>query len=131
MQAKKLLGVTLIAWSCVVMLGSGSVVAEEVRAAKVSKGKIFDENEFLRVFSGKTRQQVTEIIGQPVRREQSVKPSGADANLVQVPGTKKPINVEMWYYKNIVSYEKKKTYKTTELTFVNDRCANIAFFNDK
>jgi hypothetical protein len=29
-----------------------------------------------------------------------------------------------------VRYEPKKTYKTTELTFVNGRCSNVAFFNN-
>jgi hypothetical protein len=43
----------------------------------------------------------------------------------------KPVNVEMWYYSNIVQYQPKKTYKVIEMTFVNDRCMNIAFFNNK
>jgi hypothetical protein len=43
----------------------------------------------------------------------------------------KPVKVEMWYYKNIVRYDPKRTYKETEITFVNDRAMNIAFFNNR
>ena len=43
----------------------------------------------------------------------------------------KPVNVEMWYYNGRVNYAPNKTYKFTELTFVNGRCMNIAFFNNK
>jgi hypothetical protein len=97
-------------------------------AKKPPKGKVFNEMEFLRAFTGKSRQQVSDMLGKPERREQSVKPAGAEG-MVRSVGTPKPVNVEMWYYKNMVEYAKKKTYKSTELTFVNDRCANIAFFN--
>jgi len=43
----------------------------------------------------------------------------------------KPVKVEMWYYKNIVKYDPKRTYKETEITFVNDKAMNIAFFNNR
>jgi hypothetical protein len=43
----------------------------------------------------------------------------------------KPVKVEMWYYKNIVKYDPKRTYKETELTLVNDKVMNIAFFNNR
>ena len=74
-------------------------------------------------------------MGQPVRKEQGVRPSGANAAIAQLgqkPGdTSKPVNVEMWYYPDIVRYDAKRTYRQTELTFVNDRVMNITFFNTK
>lgn len=102
--------------------------------AKVSKAKsIYTENEFLDAFSGKSRKVVTEVLGKPVRKEQSVQPSNA-AGMVAQAGSlnnSKPDSVEMWYYRNLVKYNAKNTYKSVELTFVNDRCMNIAFFNDR
>ncbi|HEX5538998.1 MAG TPA: hypothetical protein VFX01_04340 [Methylophilaceae bacterium] len=112
--------------ACVAMMATSSFAASE--AAKKSS---YTEVEFLRSFSGKSRKVVTERLGNPVKKEQSVKPSNA-AGIIGMPtDDSKPVNVEMWYYKNLVQYEPKKTYKTTELTFVNDRCMNIAFFNNK
>ena len=77
---------------------------------------------------------ITEKLGQPVKKELSVKPTnastmvgGKDAD----DGKSKKVKVEMWYYKNIVKYDSKRTYKETEITFVNDRVLNIAFFNNK
>lgn len=43
----------------------------------------------------------------------------------------KRVNVEMWYYKNLVKYDPKHAYKETEITFVNDKVMNIAFFNNR
>ena len=43
----------------------------------------------------------------------------------------KPVNVEMWYYKDLVKYDDKHRYKETEITFVNDRVLNIGFFNNR
>ncbi|MEQ1602991.1 MAG: hypothetical protein ABL885_14635 [Methylophilaceae bacterium] len=106
-------------------------------AAQPSKANIikssYTENEFLDAFSGKSRKVVTEILGIPVKKEQSVKPSNADGITAQVgrANQSKPVSVEMWYYQNLVKYNAKKTYKSVELTFVNDRCMNIAFFNDR
>ncbi len=37
----------------------------------------------------------------------------------------------MWYYHHIVRYAPKRTYDKVELTFVNDRCQNVAYFNDR
>ncbi|HZV98988.1 MAG TPA: hypothetical protein VFF74_08375 [Methylophilaceae bacterium] len=110
------------------------VFAEPAAAKTTAKGKSYTEDEFLRAFSGKSRKVVSEFLGNPVKKEQGVKPSSA-AGVVGQMGkpmdTSKPVNVEMWYYNNLVNYEPKKTYKITELTFVNDRCMNIAFFNNK
>ena len=104
-------------------------------AAKTTgKSKTYTEDEFITAFQGKSRKVITEKLGSPVKKEQSVKPTGADNMLVgkvRSEEKSKPVNVEMWYYKNIVKYDPKRTYKETELTFVNDRLMNIAFFNNR
>lgn len=110
------------------ILLSGNVMA--------SKAKTFSEEEFLKSFSGKSNKVVTAVIGQPFKKELSVKPKDADSMVsmtaaASAKAPQKPVKVEMWYYKNIVKYDKKNTYKMTELTFVNDRCMNIGFFNNK
>ncbi len=96
-------------------------------------GNTYTENEFLNSFSGKSKKVVTDKLGAPIKKDLSVKPSNAGAIIGQNVEDKnsKPVKVEMWYYKNIVKYDPKRTYKTTELTFVNDRVMNIAFFNDR
>ena len=99
-----------------------------------SYSKTYTENEFITAFQGKSRKVITEKLGSPVKKEQSVKPTGADSMLVGKVKSEekaKPVNVEMWYYKNVVRYDTKRTYKETELTFVNDRLMNIAFFNNR
>jgi len=106
-----------------------------VAAEPASKTKTYTEMEFLNSFTGKSRKVVMEKLGKPTRKEQSVRPTNAAGIAAGVAGrpmegSQKPVNVEMWYYNNLVSYEPKKRYKMTELTFVNDRCMNIAFFNN-
>lgn len=94
----------------------------------------YTENEFLNQFSGKSKKVITEKLGNPIKKELSVKPSGASSMVgaVAVEDKKsKPVKVEMWYYKNLVKYDAKRTYKETEITFVNDRVMNIAFFNNR
>lgn len=97
--------------------------------------KIYTEDEFLNTFSGKSRKDIAARLGQPIKKEQGVRPSGANAAIAQLgqkPGdTSKPVNVEMWYYSDLVRYDAKRTYRQTELTFVNDRVMNITFFNNK
>lgn len=108
--------------------------APPVMAEPAAKGKAYTEGEFLRSFTGKSRKVVMEKLGKPTRKEQSVRPSNAAGMTAGMTGKSmdgsKPVNVEMWYYSDLVSYEPKKRYKLTELTFVNDRCMNIAFFNN-
>jgi hypothetical protein len=96
-------------------------------------GKTYTENEFLDNFSGKTKKVIAEKLGAPAKKELSVKPSNAGSVTGKDVDDKssKPVKVEMWYYKNIVKYDPKRTYKETEITFVNDRVMNIAFFNNK
>jgi len=102
----------------------------EAAAAK----KTYTENEFLGVFSGKAKNVVVDKLGQPFKKELSVKPSGASTMLMRAGAdekSSKPVKVEMWYYKNIVKYDNKHTYKETEITLVNDKVQNIAFFNNR
>jgi hypothetical protein len=96
--------------------------------------KTYTEDEFLNAFSGKSKKIVTEKLGQPFKKELSVKPSGANTMLLKAGADEKkskPVKVEMWYYKNIVKYDPKRTYKETEITLVNDKVMNIAFFNNR
>lgn len=112
---------------------AGTVFSASVEAAPKAKTKAYEEIAFLKAFSGKSRKQVSDALGQPVKKEQSVKPTNADSYIAQAGKADKSqaVNVEMWYYTNVVKYDAKHTYKSTELTFVNDRCQNIAFFNNK
>ncbi|MFM9834664.1 MAG: hypothetical protein ACKVOA_01015 [Methylophilaceae bacterium] len=96
-------------------------------------GKTYTENEFLDTFSAKSKQVVTSKLGAPAKKELSVKPTNAGALTGQNVDEKnsKQVKVEMWYYKNVVRYDAKRTYKETEITFVNDHVLNIAFFNNR
>lgn len=102
-------------------------------AAPPKKGG-YTEDEFLSTFSGKTKKVISEKLGEPAKKELSVKPTGASV-MMQKAGAdeknSKPVKVEMWYYKNLVKYDPKRTYKETEITFVNDVAMNIAFFNNR
>lgn len=128
MQFSKLVFASFLA-AAFMMFGSASYAAEPTKAKAA-----YTEDEFLRAFSGKSRKVISEKLGKPVKKEQAVKPSSANTvvgRMGQDASTSKPVNVEMWYYNNLVSYAPKKTYKVIEMTFVNDRCMNIAFFNNK
>lgn len=96
--------------------------------------KTYTEDEFLNTFSGKSKKVVAEKLGQPFKKELSVKPAGANTMLLKAGADEKnskPVTVEMWYYKNIVKYDPKRTYKEIEVTLVNDKVMNIAFFNNR
>lgn len=125
MQLSKKLSVSMAMIACMAMATTSTFAASD--AAK----KSYSEIEFLKSFSGKSRKVVSDSLGEPAKKEQSVRPSNAAGVVGKPMDSSKPVHVEMWYYKNIVQYEPKKTYKITELTFVNDRCMNIAFFNNK
>ena len=118
------------------ILASGLIVGLLAATTVFAAGaaKIYTENEFLDKFSGKTKTVITEKLGAPAKKELSVKPTNASAMVGGKDvddGKSKKVKVEMWYYKNIVKYDPKHTYKETEITFVNDRVLNIAFFNNK
>lgn len=136
MQLGKKISLSITAIACMLLI-SAPVSAEPKAKSAVktsSKSKIYTEDEFLRAVEGKSRKYVLEALGAPVKKEQSVKPSGADAVIagkVKAEDGSKPVNVEMWYYKNLVRYDHQRTYKEAELTFVNDRCMNVAFFNNR
>ncbi len=96
--------------------------------------KTYTENEFLDSFSGESQKMVLEVLGKPAKKQLSVKPSNAEkvtGKSFKGNGKSKPVKVEMFYYNNIVRYDPKHTYKETEITFVNGRVMNIAFFNNR
>jgi hypothetical protein len=104
-----------------------------ISAATAFAGKTYSENDFINAFSGKPKKLVLEQLGEPFKKQQSVKPTNANnviASMGKQEQNSKPVQVEMWYYKNIVKYDTKNTYKETEVTFVNDRVMNIGFFNN-
>ena len=125
MQISKKISIVMGLLACLAIVSIPAV------AGPKAKTTVYSEDDFLRAFNGKSRQVISDKLGAPVKKEQGVRPSNA-ANVVGKPlDTSKPVNVEMWYYKNIVRYDPKRTYKEIELTFVNDRCMNIAFFNNR
>ena len=96
--------------------------------------KSYTENEFLDNFSGKSKKVVMEKLGKPAKKHVAVKPTNAEkvtGKSFKGDGKSKPVKVEMWYYNGIVNYAPKKAYKEVEITFVNDRVGNIAFFNNR
>lgn len=137
MQLGKKISLSMTALACMLLMSAPiSAAPKDAPATKKasSKSKTYTEDEFLRAVEGKSRKQVLETLGTPFKKEQSVKPSGAEtvlAGKIKSDDRSKPVNVEMWYYKEIVKYDPKRTYKEAELTFVNDRCMNVAFFNNR
>lgn len=115
------------------ILASSLVACILVISNAYAAGKTYTEDEFLNNFSGKSKKVVSDKLGAPAKKELSVKPTNAGAVIGKNVEDKKskPVKVEMWYYKNIVKYDPKRTYKETEITFVNDRVMNIAFFNNR
>lgn len=108
-----------------------SVTIQAVETSKKNK-KAYTEEQFIVAFSGKQKAVALQYLGDPIKKEQSIKPMGAN-EMMAARGREasKPVNVEMWYYSNVVTYAPKKYYKSTELTFVDGKCTNIAFFNTK
>lgn len=135
MQFSKKVCISLAVIGSIFMVAPAIADTSKTTTQQTKAKKTYTEDEFLNTFSGKSRKDITAQLGQPVKKEQGVKPSGANAAIAQLgqkPGdTSKPVNVEMWYYSNIVRYDAKRTYKQTELTFVNDRVMNITFFNNR
>lgn len=111
-----------------------SMLIMGVAGMTYAAGKTYTEEEFLNNFSGKSKKAILEKLGEPTKKQLSVKPTNASTITGRnVDGEKgqKTVKVEMWYYSNIVTYDKKRTYKETEIAFVNDRAMNIAFFNNR
>ncbi|WP_338053171.1 hypothetical protein [Pseudomethylobacillus aquaticus] len=107
--------------------------ATSSKTSAAAKAKTYTEDEFLNAFSGKSRKFITDKLGAPAKKDLAVKPANADRMVMGMGKTDdktKRVNIEMWYYNNVVRYDAKRTYKFAELTFVNDRCMNIGFFNN-
>ncbi|MEO6118489.1 MAG: hypothetical protein ABIP37_05405 [Methylotenera sp.] len=115
-------------------LSMAMLLVTSLSTVNAAPANTYTEDEFLNTFSGKSKKIITDKLGAPFKKELSVKPSGASTMMATAGADEKkskPVKVEMWYYKNIVRYDPKRTYKETEITFVNDRAMNIAFFNNK
>lgn len=121
--------------SFIILMASLLITTSMTAVAEGKKKQTYTEDQFITAFSGKSKKSVEEKLGTPAKKEQSVKPQGANQMLAKIRTEEKAdakenrVNVEMWYYDNVVNYDPKHTYKRTELTFVNDRCMNITFFN--
>jgi len=101
--------------------------------AKDSPAKTtYKEMDFIQLVNGKSREDVAKILGNPARKTTPVMPTNA-AQIVQenakIDTPRKKDSIEMWHYNNLVTYNAKKTYKRTELTFINDKCSNITYIN--
>ena len=97
--------------------------------------KLYTENEFLDAFGAKSKEKVLQILGEPARKEMSVKPTNA-SSVIGGPtekgvGSSNRVNIEMWYYNNLVKSDAKNTWKQTELTIMNGKVNNIGFFNNR
>ena len=102
----------------------------------LSQGKkLYTENEFLDAFGAKSKEKVLQILGEPARKEMSVKPTNASSVIGRSTekgvGSSNRVNIEMWYYNNLVKSDEKNTWKQTELTIMNGKVNNIGFFNNR
>ena len=97
--------------------------------------KLYTENEFLDAFGAKSKEKVLQILGEPARKEMSVKPTNASSVIGRPTGDKagasKRVNIEMWYYNNLVKSDEKNVWKQTELTIMDGKVYNIGFFNNR
>ena len=97
--------------------------------------KLYTENEFLDAFGAKSKEKVLQILGEPSRKEMSVKPTNASSVIGRPTekgvGSSNRVNIEMWYYNNLVKSDAKNTWKQTELTIMNGKVNNIGFFNNR
>lgn len=93
--------------------------------------RVYSENDFINIFSGKPKTRFLKYLGEPANKEIAIKPKDASKVIARPTDNKNKSKdkMEMWYYTNIVEYSPGKTYKTTEITFINDRCRGISFFN--
>lgn len=133
MYLNKLLAAVCVVAFSLTVVPALAVAAEKAEKTSAKRGKTYGEEEFLAKFQNKSRKQVSDVLGKPVRTGQGSKPSNAEATWGRPMKKEKGQvdNVEMWYYEDMVNYDPKHTYKTVELTFVNDRCLNITYFNNR
>ena len=118
---KKLLFIFIALWISFQVLAEGK--------------KLYTENEFLDTFGAKSKEKVLQILGEPARKEMSVKPTNASSVIGRSTdkgvGSSNRVNIEMWYYDNLVKSDAKNTWKQTELTIMNGKVNNIGFFNNR
>lgn len=93
-----------------------------------------NEHAFLKKYSGQSKEFVTKNLGKPNKVDIAVKPNNADAVLkehqIESSPAKKEM-IEMWYYDAKINYAENKFFNQAELTFVNNKCVNIALANKK
>ena len=111
-----------------IVLGLSFQVLAEVKI-------LYTENEFLDAFGAKSNDRVLQILGEPARKEMSVKPTNASSVIGRPTedraNSNKRVNIEMWYYNNLVKSDEKNTWKQTELTIMDGKVYNIGFFNSR
>jgi len=97
--------------------------------------KLYTESEFLDTFGAKSKEKVLQILGEPAKKEISVKPTNASSVIgrptLDKSNPNKRVNVEMWYYNNLVKSDARNTWKQTELTIIDGKVYNIGFFNSR
>ena len=95
--------------------------------------RVFSEDEFINVFSGKPKSRVLKYLGEPDKKNIAIKPKGAGSvvgSRIKVDQSQRDkVKVEMWYYNHLVENAPENTYKFVELTLMHDRSVNIVFFN--
>ncbi len=93
--------------------------------------RVYSENDFINIFSGKPKTRFLKYLGEPESKEIAIKPKDASKVIARPTDNKNKSKdkMEMWYYTDVVEYSPGKTYKKTEITFINDRCRSISFFN--
>lgn len=130
-----LVALTALAFNVVQAGENSNKSSANKKVATKAAGKVsYTEDQFLNEFSGKMKSVVLAKLGNPVKKEASVKPAGATTFLAKAGADEKNskrVNVEMWYYKDLVNYDPTHKYKETEITLVNDKVMNIAFFNNR
>lgn len=131
MYLNKILAAVCAASIILAVAPISSLAADKAVKSSEKSTKSYGEEEFLKLFSHKSRKQVSDALGKPVRTGQASKPSGAEVTLGRALDSGKGADIEMWYYENKVRYDQKHTYKTVEMAFVNDRCTSITYFNDR
>ena len=68
--------------------------------------RVFSEDEFINVFSGKPKSRVLKYLGEPDKKNIAIKPKGAGSvvgSRIKVDQSQRDkAKVEMWYYNHLV-----------------------------
>ena len=94
--------------------------------------RVYSENDFINIFSGKPKARFLKYLGEPESKQIAIKPKDASkviARPTDNKNTKVKIRWRCGITANVVEYSPGKTYLKTEITFINDRCRSISFFN--